>query len=75
MSLPRDEDHAYRKISMLASSAKHPPSELPPPDLSHSQVRRYLSHSKHEAPTFTKENKHELFTLPGIHGQRTLPGL
>ena len=75
LSLPCDEDHAYSEgfdVGLLGQAP--PPSELPPPNLSHLQVPGYLSYKKHEAPIFTKENRHDLLTLPRTHGEGTSPG-
>ena len=38
------------------------------------QVPGYLSHEKHEGPISTKENNHELFTLPRTHGEGAFSG-
>ena len=64
-------DAGRRCVHLVARSS---PFELPPSDLFHPQVPGYLFHNKHEARTFTKGNRHELFTLPGTHGEGTSSG-
>lgn len=65
-------DTGRRCIPLIAPPSS--PSELPPSDLFHPQFTGYLFHNKHEASTFTKENRHELSTLPGTHGEGTFSG-